>query len=79
MAPWELHEMYPPLDIKDTLGYPDKLPPKWEKNIPKFDGDPLSAIPHVSSFVKHVSELNERNEDVLIRLFLLSLETKQKD
>jgi hypothetical protein len=77
MAPWEFHELYPPLDIKDILGYPNKLPPKWEKNIPKFDGDALFAIPHVSSFLKYVSKLNERHEDVLIRLFVLSLEEDQ--
>jgi hypothetical protein len=39
----------------------------------------LFLLLHVSSFVKYVSTLNERHEDVLITLFLLSLEAKQKD
>jgi hypothetical protein len=54
MAPWELHELYPPLDIGDIIGYPNNLPPKWEKNILKFDSDSLCAIPHVSSFFGYV-------------------------
>jgi hypothetical protein len=43
MAPWEFNELYP-LDFKDILRYPNKLPPKWEKNIPKFDGDSFFLI-----------------------------------
>jgi len=70
MVAWELHEMYPPLDIEDILGYPNKLPPKWGNNILKFDGDALSSIPHVSSFVKYVSNFNERHDDLLIILFV---------
>jgi hypothetical protein len=64
MAPWEFHELYPPFDIKYILGYKNKLPPKWEKNISKFDGDVIFAIPHVASSVKYVSKFNERHEDV---------------
>jgi hypothetical protein len=33
--------LYPPIYIKDILGYPNKFPPKWENNIPKFNGDGL--------------------------------------
>jgi hypothetical protein len=65
---------YPPLDIKAILGYLNKLPPKREKSIPKFDGDVICPISHVSSFCKYVPKLNERHEDVLIILYVLSLE-----
>jgi hypothetical protein len=48
-------------------------------NCPKFDGDPFLAISHVVNFLKYVSEIGVRHYDVLIILFLLSLETRQKD
>jgi hypothetical protein len=77
MPPWEICELYPPLDIKDILGYPNNLPPKWENNILKLDDDALCVILHVSSFFKYVSKLNEGHEDVLIRLFVIFLEEYQ--
>ena len=57
MASWELHEMYPALDIKDIQGYPNQPPPKYEKNLPRFNGDSFSAIPDILSFIRHVSRL----------------------
>jgi hypothetical protein len=40
----------------------------------KFNGDVVCAILHIlSSFLDYVSNLNERNEDFLIRLFIYSL------
>ena len=46
-------------DIKDILGYPNEIPPKWEKNIPKFIDGTLCAILHISSFLDYVSNLNK--------------------
>lgn len=74
MAPWVLHELYPFLDIENILGYPNKPPPKYDKKLPKFDGDPLAVVPHVLAFMRHISKFEERHEDAMIRLFLLSLE-----
>jgi hypothetical protein len=79
MDPWELHEMYPTLDIKDTLGYLNKTPPKYDKNIPRINGDTCVFIPHVLSLVRYVSMFEGRHEDLLIRSFLLSLGKKKKD
>jgi hypothetical protein len=36
--------MYPTLDIKDIPGYPNKPPPKYDKNIPRFDDDPRCVV-----------------------------------
>jgi hypothetical protein len=45
-----------------------------EEYIPKFDGDIHFATQHVTSFLDFVSRLNVMHEDVLIRLFVYSLE-----
>jgi hypothetical protein len=37
------------------------------------------AISHVVNLLKYVSEIDITHQDVLIRLFFLSLETRQKD
>jgi hypothetical protein len=79
MAPWELHEMFPSLDIKNVSGYPNHFSLDWGDNCPKFDGDPSLAITHVVKFLKYTSEINVIHEDVLIRFFLLSLEARQKN
>jgi hypothetical protein len=79
MAPWSLHKMFPSLDIEDVLGYPNHFSPGWGNNCPKFDGDLSLAITHVVNFLKYVSEIDVTHQDVLIRLFFLSLETRQKD
>jgi hypothetical protein len=79
MAPWEIHEMFPSLDIKNVLGYPNQFSPDWGDNCPKFDGDLSSVITHVVKFLKYTSDINVIHEDVLIRLFLLSLEARQKN
>jgi hypothetical protein len=77
MAPWELHEMFPSLDINNIPGYPNHFSPDWLDDCPKFDGDPSSAITHVVKFLKYASKINVIHEDVLIRLFLVSLEARK--
>jgi hypothetical protein len=48
------------------------IPAKWEKNIPKFDGD--FDTPHVTSFLEFFSGFNVIHEDALISIFVNSLE-----
>jgi hypothetical protein len=71
--------MFPCLDIEHVPGYPNHFSQGWGKNCPKFDGDPSLAIYHVVNLLKYVSEIDVTHQDVLIRLFFLSLETRQKD
>jgi hypothetical protein len=79
MAPWVLHEMFPSLAIKNVFGYPNHFSPDLGDNCPKFDGSPSLVVTHVVNFLKYVSEINVTYQDVLIRLLLLSLETRQKN
>jgi hypothetical protein len=78
-AHWSLHRMFPSLDIKDILRYPNHFSPYWGNNCPKFDGDPSLAITHVVNFLKYVLDIDVTHKDVLMILFILSLETRQKD
>jgi hypothetical protein len=73
MDPWELHEIYPTLDIKDVSGYPNKPPPKYDKNLPRFNDDPCHVVKHVLSLVRHASTFEGRHEDLLIRSFICML------
>jgi hypothetical protein len=79
MAPWELHEMFPSLDINNVPGYPNHFSSDWGNDCPKLDGDLSSAITHVVKFLKYTSKINVIHKDVLIRLFLISLEARQKN
>jgi len=79
MEPWELHEMFPSLDIMNILGYPNHISSDWLDDWLRFDGDPYLAITHVLKFLKYNLEINVIHEHVLIRLFLLSLEARQKN
>jgi hypothetical protein len=48
-------------------------------NCPKFDGNPSLDKLHVTKFLKCASETKVRNQDVLVRLFLLSLGGDQRE
>jgi hypothetical protein len=48
------------------------------KHIPKFDGNAHFVTQHVISFLEFVSKLNVIHEEVLIRLFVSSLEGDPK-
>jgi hypothetical protein len=48
-------------------------------HVPKFDGDPSSVVAHVVEFVEFIIHYNIEQEDVIVRLFLLSLEERKRD
>jgi hypothetical protein len=73
---WSLHKRFPDLDI---LGYPNTFPLGLVDNCPKFDGNPSLASPHAMKFLDYVLETKVRHQDVLIRLFLLSLGIEQRE
>jgi hypothetical protein len=79
MVCWSLHIMFPSLNIEDILGYPNHFSSGWGSNCLKFDGDPSLNITYVVNFLKYISKIDVTHQDVLIRLFLLSLETRKKD
>jgi hypothetical protein len=53
MVPWELHEVFPSLDIKDVFGYPNHFSLDLGDNCPKFDGDTKFSITHVVKFLEY--------------------------
>jgi hypothetical protein len=73
MALWCFHEAYKDLDLKVIDGYPNKCPINQFDILPNFDGNPLSVVPHVVEFVRAISILSEKHEDVSLQLFFLSL------
>jgi hypothetical protein len=77
--PWEFHKVYPSFDVQDIPGYPNHCSPKWRESCPKFDGDPALAVTHVMNYMKYASSLNVLHEDVLMKIFVSSLESSQKD
>jgi hypothetical protein len=50
--------------------YPHYLDRKWLNNSPRFRGLPIT---HIVEFVKYISEIEFEGEDVLVKLFILSL------
>lgn len=56
MAPWDLYVLYLVVDIENILGYPNRCPPNYEKELPKFGGDSFSAITHALMFMRHISK-----------------------
>jgi hypothetical protein len=78
MAPWDFHERYPFIDITNVPGYPNHIPQEWRDNCPQYDGNPTLTVSHVLQFLKYVSHLKVIHEDVLIKLFMSSLQPKQR-
>ena len=74
MAPWE--QVYPTIDFKFFLGYPHYFDIKWLKNYPIFKGLPIT---HIVELVKNISEIEFEGEDVLVKLFILSLPSFLQD
>jgi hypothetical protein len=54
MAPWEFHKQYATVDVKRILGYPNHYSPKWLEDLPKYDGDPSLAGPHIVNFLRYI-------------------------
>jgi len=51
----------------------------WLESIPKFDGDPSLVSAHIVMFTKIILDLYCDQDHIIIRLFLFSLEEKQRD
>jgi hypothetical protein len=49
-----------------------------EGKFPKFNGDPTLAVTHVVNYMKYASSLNVLHEDVLMKIFVSSLESSQR-
>jgi hypothetical protein len=79
MALWHFHEVYKALDVEFVYWYPNKCPLGWWEDFLNFDGDPSSAIVHVVIFSKYTFEMDVIHDNVLVRLFILSLDVKQRD
>jgi hypothetical protein len=77
--PWEFHKVYPSFDVQDILGYPNHCPMKWRENFPKFDGDPALAVTHVMNYMKYSLSLNALHEDALMKIYVSSQESSQRD
>jgi hypothetical protein len=77
--PWAFHNVYPSFDVQNVPGYPNHCPTEWRASCPKFDGDPALAVTHVVNYMKYASSLNVLHEDVLMKIFVSSLESSQKD
>jgi hypothetical protein len=76
--PWAFHKAYPSFDVQDIPRYPNHCSSEWRESCPKFDGDPTLAITHVMNYMKYALSLNVLHEDVLMKIFLSSLESSQK-
>jgi hypothetical protein len=79
MSLWHFHEAYKALDVQSVYWYPNKCPMKQLIHVPKFDGDPSSVVAHVVEFVEFIIHYNIEQEDVIVWLFLLSLEERKRD
>jgi len=60
----------PTTDMKGTPKYPSTKP---MKNIPMFDGDPLSTAHHVVRFIRYISKKNITQACDQMELFVLSI------
>jgi hypothetical protein len=68
--------LFKPLDMLSILGYPRKMPPKYEKWLPKFTGiDAISAKKHMSRFwvFFQLHPISVDVEDLFMKLFFATL------
>lgn len=69
--------VYVPLNFFDILRYPNELPDlDWDENIAKFHGYKGSTTLHVTSFMKSISDLDVVHKDVIMKMFVYSLENE---
>jgi hypothetical protein len=77
--PWEFHKVYPSIDVWNILIYLNHFPTGWREGFPKFNGDSSLTVTHVVNYMKYASSLNVLHEDVLMKFFVSSLESSQKE
>jgi hypothetical protein len=68
---------FAPLDFTNVYGFPNIVPDikNWEDVLPKFGGyADENLAQHLFEFHKLMDELNVHHEDVLMKLFMCSLE-----
>ena len=68
--------MYSAIDLKKIQRYPHFFDAKWLKNSPRFRGLPIT---HIVEFLEYVSEIELGGEDVMVKLFILSLPSFLQD
>jgi hypothetical protein len=68
MEPWK--KEYQSIDFENFQGCPHYFDIKLFKNCPRFKGLPIT---HIVEFLKYISEIEFEGEDVLIKLFIISL------
>lgn len=66
-------DYFPALYINSIPRYPNNVIGRMVCGVPIFDGDPLSEIDHVESFIVLASKEKVVHQDVLILLFMSSL------
>jgi len=71
--------VYLSLDVHNVPGYPNHCPTEWRANCPKFDSDLALAVTHMANYMMYVSSLDVLREDVIMKIFVSSLESSQKD
>lgn len=65
------------MDFSSILGHPREFNYQiWERNAPKFYGHPHLALQYIASFIEIVTDFNSLHEDVMMRIFILSLRGK---
>jgi hypothetical protein len=68
MAPCE--QVYPTIDFKSFQGYLHYFDAKWLNNSPRFRWLPIT---HIVEFLKYINEIELEGDNVLVKLFILSL------
>ena len=67
---------YRPLDMSEILGYPRKMPPRYEDFLPRFAGIdeecPKSHMRRFWKFFQHFP-VSDEAEDLVMKLFSASL------
>jgi hypothetical protein len=62
--------MYPSIDFESFSRYPNEFDIRWSENSPEFEGLPVT---HIVEFLKYIQEVKAGDEDVQVKLFILSL------
>jgi hypothetical protein len=83
-SPYAFHKVYPSFDFHDIPGYPNHCSMEWRTSCPKFNGDPALAVTHVVNYMNYASILvvlheDVIHEDVLMNIFVTSLELSQRN
>jgi hypothetical protein len=75
-SPWDLGDIFKPLDMSKILGYPRRMPARYKKWLPSFIGNDVAMTKeHMNTFWDffQINPVSDDVKDLVMKLFSTTL------